>query len=351
MTDKKLSSQVKKSVRRRGNGTKSKKPAYAGNTETVVSTGSTLLDLVISGTRVRGGGLPGGIFVEIFGPSGSGKTVLLSEIAGAVQRAGGEAMFHDPEARLNKVFASIFDLDTEKLAYMTPDTIPEVFTGLRDWNPESQKINGIFTDSLAALSTNMEMESEDGDKMGMRRAREFSEHLRRTARILTAKNYLMVASNQVRENVGAMGGQPKYKSPGGEGIGFYSSLRLKTTFGNPKRIKEKATIKGKEVERSVGINIEVEVFKSSVDKPYRKAPVSIIFDYGIDDIRQNLQYVKRYSGESVYTVNGQKLYNSLNKSIDYVENNNLEDDLRGEVIDLWEKIEKRFESNRKKKKR
>ena len=39
----------------------------------MVSTGSTLLDLAISGTRVRGGGYPGGILVEIFGASGTGK--------------------------------------------------------------------------------------------------------------------------------------------------------------------------------------------------------------------------------------------------------------------------------------
>ena len=77
------------------------------NTDVMISTGSTLLDLAISGTAIRGGGLAGGIFVEIFGPSGSGKTVLLSEIAGGVQRQGGQVMFHDPEARLNKTFASV----------------------------------------------------------------------------------------------------------------------------------------------------------------------------------------------------------------------------------------------------
>ena len=74
------------------------KKKYDGNDEVMISTGSTLLDLAISGGRKRGGGLPGGILVEIFGPSGCGKTVLLCEIAGGVQRQKGKIMFRDPEA-------------------------------------------------------------------------------------------------------------------------------------------------------------------------------------------------------------------------------------------------------------
>src|SRR5574343_1146298 len=113
-----------------------KKRKYDGNMANVISTGSTLLDLAISGGRVRGGGIPGGILVEIFGPSGAGKTVLLSEIAGAIQRKGGDIMFHDPEARLNKQFAQMFDVDIEDIAYTTPDTVTEVFKAVRSWEPK-----------------------------------------------------------------------------------------------------------------------------------------------------------------------------------------------------------------------
>jgi RecA/RadA recombinase len=103
------------------------KPEYDGDFGTVISTGSTLLDLAISGGRIRGGGLPGGILVEVFGPSGSGKTVLLSEIAGAVQRQGGSIMFKDPEARLNPQFAKLFGLELKEGDYSNPDTVNEVF--------------------------------------------------------------------------------------------------------------------------------------------------------------------------------------------------------------------------------
>ena len=326
------------------------KKEYDGDFGTVISTGSTLLDLAISGGRVRGGGIPGGIFVEIFGPSGCGKTVLLCEIAGCVQRKGGSARFDDPEARLNKQFAELFDLKVEEIEYDMPDKVTEVFENIRKWQPKTSGkgiINGTFTDSLAALSTDIEMDNDDGDKMGMRRAKEFSEGFRKNARILQQKNYLMVASNQVRENQEAGKYSAKFKSTGGFAIGFYASLRLRAT--NPEKIYKEVTVAGKKVKKVVGVETTFEVFKSSIWKPYRSAPVTIIFDYGIDDVRQNLQYIKDFTKNTVYTVGGEKISNSMEEAIEIVENNpKLIRRLRNEVIDLWEEIENKFNSNRKK---
>ncbi len=313
-----------------------------------ISTGSTLLDLAISGGRYREGGLPCGIFVEIFGPNGSGKTVLLSEIAGDVQRQGGDIIFHDPEARLNTSFAKIFGLDIKEENYYMPNTVPEIFRAVEEWEVEDENaVNGIFADSLAALSTDLEMGNKEGDKMGMRRPKEFSEGLRKICRIIRQKNYLMVCSNQIRENIDAGQWGQKYTSPGGLAIGFYSSLRLRTSFGKVKTIKKEKKIHGKAVTRIVGINIDVEVFKSSIWKPHRSAPVSIIFDYGIDDIRQNLQFIKDHTRNTMYMVGEKKLNTSLEASIRMIEDENLEKELREEVIELWTDIESEFDSNRK----
>jgi len=339
-----LSSQLKKKV---NNPTKISRKEYDGDFGTVISTGSTLLDLAISGGRVRGGGLPGGILVEAFGPSGSGKTVLLSEIAGDVQRKGGDVKFEDPEARLNKPFARMFGLELKKENYSQPNTINEVFTGVRNWKPEGVKkaINGVFADSTAALSTEMEMDKAEGDKMGMRRAKEFSEQLRKTCRIIAKKNYLMVCSNQVRVNVDPMSYQ-KYNTPGGEAFGFYSSLRLR--FNKPEKIKgPKLTIGKKTVQRVIGVEVLIEVFKSSIWKPFRTAPVTILFNYGIDDIRQNLQFIKDHTKNKVYMINDRKLGVSLEDSIHKVEDQGLEEELKEQVITLWEKIERRSEIERK----
>lgn len=322
------------------------RPQYDGSSDQFISTGSTLLDLAISGGRVRGGGIPGGILTEIFGPASSGKTVLLCEIAGSIQRQGGQVMFRDPEARLNKQFALLFDLDIDAMSYDTPSTIPEVFKPVREWEPEPEgPVHGIIADSLAALTTAMEM--EDKDQYGMRRAKEFSEECRKTCRTLTEKGFLMVCSNQVRENLDAGPYGQKYKSPGGMAIGFYSSLRLHCR--SPRKIKRKKTIAGKEQERIVGVGTTVEVAKSSVWKPFRTAYVYIMFDYGIDDVRANLQFIKSNKGGSVYTVEKDNLSKTLDKAIYMVEKNDLEEILRDEVINLWEEIEVQFTDERKRK--
>lgn len=346
-TKTKKSLRLSEQMKRKVSTTTVKKTEYDGDVKTIISTGSTLLDLAISGGRVRGGGIPGGILVEVFGPASTGKTVLLCECAGDVQRKQGQVMFRDPEGRLNKQFARMFGLDTDEMDYSNPDTVPEVFAAVREWNPKPKSnIHGVFADSLAALSTDMEMDKAEGDKMGMRRAKEFSEELRKTCRVLAQANYLMVCSNQIRQSMEMYG--PKYRSPGGEAIGFYSSLRLRTAFASREaKIKRIARVAGKEVKRTVGVNIEVEVFKSSVWNPYHVAPVTILFDYGIDDIRQNLQFIKDHTRNTTYMVGDRKLDVSMNKSIRIIEDEDLIEELREEVIDLWERIESKFRSDRK----
>lgn len=327
-----------------------KKTEYSGNDTVMISTGSTLLDLAISGGRVRGGGIPGGIMVEIFGPSGSGKTVLLCEIAGDIQRKGGDVMFRDPEARLNEQFAQIFDLDITDVDYERPSTVTEVFEAIRGWDPKKKKINGVFADSLAALSTEEEMDNDGGDKsMGMRRAKEFSEQLRKTARILAEDNLLMVCSNQERETIGATQYQSKVHSPGGKAVGFYSSLRLRIVGAT--KLKRKVKIRGKEHAEIYGVEARIEVFKSSVWKPHRTATVTIDFDYGIDDIKENLKFMKQMTGDTTYMLGEEKLGRGIGEAIATVEDKELQDVLREEVIDLWEEYQEKFEVERKPKKR
>ena len=340
--EKSLSSQMKKRVSAKASPVEE----YDGDFDHIIHTGSTLLDLNISGDRIHGGGIPSGILVEIFGPSGSGKTVLLSEIAGAIQRLGGDIKFSDPEARLNPQFAKLFGLELQEGSYSQPDTVTEVFKAVREWKPNGKgEVHGVFADSLAALSTDMEMEAKEGDKMGMRRAKEFSEELRKTCRILKQKGYLMVCSNQVRENLDAGAYGQKYKAPGGMAMEFYSSLRLRTF--NPEKIYEIRKVADKEVKRVIGVNVQIEISKSSISKPYRTAPVTIIFDYGIDDIRQNLRYIKTYTKSTTYKLGGENIGRSIEEAIKYVEDNALEEQLKEEVIHLWENIERKFKSDRK----
>jgi hypothetical protein len=113
------------------------------------------------------------------------------------------------------------------------------------------------------------------------------------------------------------------------------------------KIKKKKKIAGNDVTRVIGVETKVEVFKSSVWKPYRTAPVTIIFDYGIDDVRTNLQFVKENSKGSLYSVGGQSLGKSLDDAVMAIEAGGLEKRLQKEVVGLWEEIEEEFVQERK----
>lgn len=308
----------------------------------VLSTGSTLLDLAISGNRIRGGGVPAGILMEVYGRSGSGKTSILSELCASAQSNGGDAMFQDPEARLDKQYSKIYGMKIPKDNYFKPDTVTEMFDNMTNWDPPSGAINVMSADSLAALSTELEMSK--GDKMGMRRAKEFSEGLRKYARIIQKRNWIIACSNQVRQ------GDYGDVTPGGKAVEFYSSLRISINQVAKILKVRKVGAKNKEIKRAVGIESKAVITKSSLDKPYREVPIYIVFDYGIDDIRANLQWYKDYTGSTKYLAVDQE-YQQLERAIAYVEGNNMEAELKELVIDLWNEIEEKFTLQRIRKRR
>jgi hypothetical protein len=260
-------------------------------------------------------------------------------------------MFRDPEARLNNQFAALFGFKVENADYSQPDTVPELFAPVRAWRPEiNGSVNGIFADSLAALSTKMEMEGDD--KYGMRRAKEFSEESRKTCRILKQRGFLMVCSNQVRQNIDAGQFGEKYSTPGGMSIGYYASLRLRCH--SPTKTSRKIEIAGKEHKRVVGVHTTVEVYKSSIWEPHHTAQVHILYDYGIDDVRANLEFVKSIAGPSgaYYSIDGnERLGSGLENSIKTVESAGLELQLKRRVVQLWHELEEKFKVSRVAKRR
>lgn len=159
----------------------------------------------------------------------------------------------------------------------------------------------------------------------------------------------MVCSNQIRVNAGANAYGEQFTVPGGKAIEFYSSLRLR--FHKAEKIKEKKKFNGKEIQKTVGTKTKVEVYKNSCDVPFRSADLYIMFDYGIDDIRANLQFIKDYSSNTVYQVGEIKLDKSIEKSIKLVERQELEAQLKKETIELWNEMQDAFNVKRKKKQR
>lgn len=338
-----LASQVKKKAKEKVEV--EKEPIYSINKSDYISTGSTLLDLAISGGIVKGGGIRGGITVVAYGPSGGGKTALACEVAGNIIRQGGELKYRDAEGRLDAEFAKNFGFEVNDIDLKKTRTISTTFADISTWKPATSNINGYIIDSLAALSTEMELESED--KMGMRRAKEFSTQFRKCTVPVGENNMILFCTNQIRENADAGKYQRKDINPGGKAIEFYASLILR--FSGIKKIKKEFKFGKKLKKETIGMEATVEVDKSSIWKPHKTAPIIIYFDYGIDDIRANLQYVKDYTGDSWYQVKGTKLSNSLDKAVDIVEEENLERKLQKQVIKIWEEYEEKTTVKRKEK--
>lgn len=324
----------------------------------IVSTGSTLLDLAISGGRIYQGGMPCCIMAEIHGPSGSGKTAILSEIAANAQSQGGDIMYQDPEARMDKEYARIYNMVLDKNNYHRPDTVEKVFDQVKKWKTE-KKPKVLLTDSLAALSTDLEL-GPKGDKMGRRRAKMFSEGFRVHAR--TISEMLWVCSNQERE------GDNGVVTPGGKAIAYYRSLGIRCR--QVKRIelekefiskammverKEKKNKAGEEkeevkIKQSIGILSECYIGKSTVDDPYRTAPVYILFGYGIDNVRANLQFLKDMQGLTTYPCPNGKRYMGMDQAILATEERGLEEELKKQTIEMWNEGQELFRYNRKRKK-
>jgi RecA/RadA recombinase len=306
----------------------------------VISTGSTLLDLSISCKRKRGGGIPGGSLIEIYGPSAAGKTQLLMDICASAQYHGGICRIRDPESRLDQEYAEMngVSLDSAVFDYARPDTVKELFDDLYEWEPGLPNVISVFgADSIAALSTEMEMEEED--KRGQKQAKEFSQNLRKTARKIGMPDRIVVFTNQVRQ------GENGETTPCGKAMEFYGSLRIRV--GIKKKFEvEKKLASGATVSKVKLIESNCYIKKSSMDDPYRECPIFIKFGYGIDDVRGNLQWYKDMRKDTLYDCITKK-YQNMEKAVQYIEENHLEKDLRERVIDLWDEIEALFTDERK----
>jgi hypothetical protein len=227
-----------------------------------------------------------------------------------------------------------------------------VFDDIQAWNPPRKDIVNVYgTDSTAALTTKLEM-GEKGDAMGMKRAKDISAGLRKTGRIVAEGGHkLIVCTNQIRT------GEKGDFTPGGKGIPFWASVRIQMKLeyrkGKERQIKKTTKVgeKEKEVTKVIGINVIAETIKNTKDDPYRKAYIPIIFGYGIDDIRANLQWLKEMTGDTLYQCGDGKSYQPIDHAVKYVEMNNLEATLKKNVIDLWEEIEARFNKYKDRKKK
>ncbi len=281
--------------------------ASAMKVETIPS-GSLALDQALGV-----GGMPRGRVIEIYGPEASGKTTLCLHTIAEAQKLGGFCAFVDVEHALDPSYAAKIGVDVNNLFVSQPDTGEQALE-IAEALVRSGAMDVVVVDSVAALVPRAEIEGEMGDShMGLQ-ARLMSQALRKLAGAIKQTNTVMIFTNQLRQKIGVMFGNPE-TTTGGMALKFYASVRLD--------IRRVDSVKaGNE---AVGNRVRVTVKKNKVAPPFRVAEFDVMFNEGISrtgevlDMGVELNAIEKRG--AFYTYEGTRLGQGRENAKDFLRAN------------------------------
>jgi recombination protein RecA len=246
------------------------------NVKDWVSTGNAMLDVAISNRPY--GGLPVGRITEITGLEQSGKSLLSAHLLAETQRKGGVAVLIDTETAVSREFLEAIGVDISKLLYVSVDTVEGIFEACETIIEQVRKgdkdrLVTIVVDSVAAASTHKELEADYGkDGYATDKAIIISKAMRKITNMIGRQSIALIFTNQLRQKMNAMFGDP-WTTSGGKALAFHASVRV--------RLKNMGQLKAGD--RIVGIKVRCQVIKNRMGPPLRHADFDIFFDRGIDN--------------------------------------------------------------------
>jgi recombination protein RecA len=301
----------------------------AGDTNIeVLPTGCLSLDLAIGV-----GGLPRGRIIEIYGPESSGKTTVALHVIAETQKAGGIAAFVDAEHALDPVYAKNLGVDLDQLYVSQPDT-GEQALDITASLVNSQAVDVIVVDSVAALTPKAEIEGDMGDSHVGLQARLMSQALRKLTAIANKSKTCIIFINQLREKVGVMFGNPEVTA-GGKALKFYASVRIDVRKADAL----------KDSDGAYGNRTKAKIVKNKVAPPFKTAEFDIIFGKGISKgsclIDLGVQYEILEKSGSWFSYNGEKIAQGRDKCIDYIESRpEVAEEIQNKILEAFKNRDK-----------